>query len=308
MTISAKVICDSISSVNGVRLTTLALRYPKFIHGEFMTHRDFSRNASSSRAIPFKRMVEDIQQDMAMPVYWGKNQKGMQAAGELSVEDTAKAMALWQKGFDVLLPVATELYDLDLHKQTVNRMLEPWAHINVLVSATRWNNFFTLRDHKDAQPEIRRLAEKMKFAMYENIHIALDDSRPKILRPGQWHLPYVKCDLLDDRQYHLVQIGDNDYVQRDLGSAKSISVARCARVSYKTFETGSYSQPSDDVALNDKLMGAQPLHASPLEHLATPDELVFDSGIGQVWHRRDEWGNFHTWRQYRKMVPGEYVN
>lgn len=310
MTIFAKMICHSVSSVNGIELPTIFCRYPKFIHGEVMTHRDFSRNASSSRAIPFNRMVADIRSDMAMPEYWGANQKGMQAAGE--IDDIEGAKAVWRTAFEDVLPHAQYLHDkLNLHKQVVNRLLEPWAHINVLISATRWKNFFALRDHPMAQPEINLLAKAIKLELFEKIGTVIGESKSKVLQPGQWHLPYVKTEFDNGKAYYLVQIGEvhdeKDYQIVPLDIAQKVSVARCARVSYTTFETGTFSKIADDLALYDKLVGAQPLHASPAEHQATPDELTVNRDGYEKWKHESEWGNLHTWRQYRKTLPGEYV-
>ena len=77
--ISVKVIADSISAHTKQRITTLELEYPRFIHAELMTHRVFSRNSSSSRAIPIQTMINHIKATTAIPIHWGKNQSGMQA-------------------------------------------------------------------------------------------------------------------------------------------------------------------------------------------------------------------------------------
>src|ERR1700693_1578480 len=99
MTVSAKIVADSVGQA-GQRITTMQLRYPKFIHGEFMTHRVFSRNASSSRAIPVERLIQDVIDDPAMPVFWGKNQKGMQAKEELTGNDLYMAKREWLRARD----------------------------------------------------------------------------------------------------------------------------------------------------------------------------------------------------------------
>ena len=165
MTITATVIADSIAD-GCPRLTTMQLRYPRFIHSEMMTHRAFSRNASSSRAIPVGRLIQDVIDDPAMPIYWGCNKPGMQAGGEIEL----KGMADWEWRSALRMSVDSARYmsKLGLHKQIVNRILEPFAHINVLVTATDWDNFFALRDHPDAQPEIAALAQEMKIAMVES--------------------------------------------------------------------------------------------------------------------------------------------
>ena len=196
MTISVKVIADSINE-QGNRLTTLQLRYPRFIHAELMTHRKFSRNASSSRAIPVKRIIADIQEDPAIPMHWGKNIPGMQAKDQIdepvlipvlvdldvSHSDVSKEQA-WLIARDRVIRIAEGFDNAGYHKQIVNRLLEPWSHINVLVTATEFKNFFHLRSHEDAQPEIRILSDMMRLEM--------EKSQPVLLDPGEWHLPYIR--------------------------------------------------------------------------------------------------------------------
>lgn len=289
--ISAKVICDSISTV-GHRLTTFELRYPKFIHGEFMTHRVFSRNASSSRAIPTEKLVEEARSDYhrASPVFWGKNQKGMQAVEELTGEELLHAKRCWAAAAHRACDLANEMLQAQVHKQIVNRVLEPFTHINVVVSATEYDNFFGLRLHTDAQPEARALA----VAMWE----AREASTPQVLQPGWWHLPYVPTTDSSGNGISWDERLD------DIETVRKVSVARCARVSYKSFETRRESTLEEDVALYAKLLSAHPLHASPAEHQATPDVQLGLNGHYQ-WQHRDEWGNFTGWRQFRKMLPNE---
>jgi thymidylate synthase ThyX len=263
--ITARVIEDSISQA-GVRLTTLQLRYPRFIHAEFMTHRVFSRNASSSRAIPVAKMIEQVRTNPAMPVHWGKNQAGMQASAEMEGQQLETMMRAWQQAAREAAATAEFMEKHGLHKQVANRILEPFQFISVIVTATEWDNFFDLRAHPDAQPEIQALAVLMKIAM--------DKSTPKMLAQGVWHLPYV---LEDERE------------KLDLNTLLKASAARCARVSYLTHD-GENPTIEKDIALYDRLVGSVPLHASPIEHQATP----IDS---------NEWsGNFKGWQQYRKLV------
>lgn len=295
MTISATVIADSISPA-GIRLTTFQLRYPRFIHAELMTHRVFSRNASSSRAIPVAKMIEDLRRDPAMPIYWGSNKPGMQAGAELEMHDLLGVKCVWIAAMEDAIAHAETLMNAGLHKQIANRILEPWAHINVVVTATDWENFFTLRRHKDAQPELRILAELMYDEMVAG--------QPKILQPGDWHLPY----LTDEERLGVAEADGFDI-------GRKVSVARCARVSYLTHD-GRQTTVEEDLALFDRLVGAQPLHASPAEHQATPDEPAIQEvygGHGTVvevpagFVRPDLHGNLRGWIQYRKMLPGEFV-
>ena len=275
--LSAKIIADSISP-SGIRLTTLELKFHRFILPEFMTHRMFSRNASSSRAIPVEKMIHQVRDNAAFPEYWGKNQPGMQAREE--VEDTEACIELWWEAAFDTADTAEAFKDLGVHKQITNRLLEPFQWISVVVTSTEWNNFFKLRLHKDAQPEMRVLAEHMKKAM--------DESTPVELQPGEWHLPYVDCNEFDIKE-----------------EALKCSVARCARVSYLNHDN-STPDVDKDIALADMLLEAG--HMSPLEHQLTPmespkDDYNFEKGVTHI--DRDGWkwsGNSRAWYQYRHLI------
>lgn len=268
MTIAASIIADSISP-DGHRITTMQLRYPRFIHAEFMTHRVFSRNASSSRAIPIEKMIRDVIEDPAMPVAWGSNKPGMQAGDEIEPGDTGRAKVAWKQARNYAVKQAWELHNLNLHKQIVNRLLEPFGHISVICTATEWDNFFALRCHPDADPTMRALAEAMRDAR--------DDSTPD--KEAQWHLPYL--DQNDWGWAFSNQKGFNDLAK--------ISAARCARVSYLNHD-GTKPDIEKDLALAERLASSK--HMSPFEHQA---RVTGDEGTAL-------WGNFTGWDQYRKMV------
>ena len=182
MSISVQIIADSLSP-QGLRLATLSLKYPRWIHAEFMTHRVFSRNASSSRAIPSRRLGA---LEREYPLRWDANIPGMQAGTPLAPEQATRAKAIWDRMADACAAGVAELAELGLHKQWANRPLEWFTSISVLVSATTFDNFFGLRWHPDAQPEIQELARQMYHALHA--------STPRRLAPGQWHLPYVAAD------------------------------------------------------------------------------------------------------------------
>ena len=266
MTFQAIIIADSVSPV-GKRLITLQLVFPRFILPEFNTHRVFSRNASSSRAIPVKKMIELIKSNPASPAEWGKNQPGMQAGEELSGEDLKLTKDLWAKAASSAIQIAEEMNQYGAHKQIINRILEPFQWANVIVTSTEWDNFFELRNHKDAQPEIRILASRMLDAMNNSI--------PKNLDYGNWHLPFINSsERIEYSEEHLLKM----------------STARCARVSYLTHE-GKAPSLEDDLKLYERLVGSKPIHASPTEHQAKPN---VDKNISS--------GNFKGWIQYRKTI------
>lgn len=276
MTISAKIVADSVAP-HGGRITTLQLRYQRFIHAEFLTHREFSRNASSSRAIPVAKLIEAVERDPARPIHWGKNQPGMQAVEQLNDEDRLLALGHWDRALRDAVHHARNLALLGVAKQVVNRILEPFAHIDVVVTSTSFRNFLTLRDHPDAQPEIRELARAMR-----NV---LDSSVPTELDVGQWHTPYVT-----NQEYAMFETENGD------NTVLKISAARCARVSYLKHDQTSPSI-EDDLKLYERLVGGNPKHASPTEHQATP--------LGDRFDGQRRCRNFVGWWQYRASVEGE---
>lgn len=290
-TISAKIIADSRCPTSGVRLTTFLLRYPRWIHAELMTHRVFSRNANSSRAIPFKRLLRDMLRDPAYPIYWGSNQKGMQAGAPLTGWRLATVRSAWWLGKWAAAGAAWLADKAGAHKQVVNRLIEPFSHITVVVTATQWSNFIALRVHKDAEPHICHLAREVVQQMAS--------SAPKTLLPGQWHTPFVSDEEKEDLWLDAYGGGQGDATGELAKDAWDVlikvSVARCARTSYLTHD-GKPTTISEDTALHDKLVASTPLHASPAEHQATPDPF------GEC---RSQWGNLSYWRQYRKTLPGE---
>lgn len=239
MKINAEIIKDSINEY-GVRITSFILTYPRFIHAEMLTHRVFSRNAASSRAIPINKMIDDVIANTAIPIHWGKNQKGMQAESEIDEGDIGKCIEIWTKARDNAIEQARELVKLNVHKQVVNRLLEPFMFIRVLLTGTEFNNFFELRSHKAAQPEIDALATMMKD-LYER-------NKPQLLKFEEWHIPF------SDRMPEGI----------DFKTQLKIATARAARLSYNNF-LGEIDVDKD-VVLHDDLL--QSKHMSPFEHCA----------------------------------------
>lgn len=294
--ISAKVVAYSVNQ-QGKAIITWQLRYPRLIHGELMTHRLFSRNAGSSRAIPVKKMIAQVRHDPAMPIHWGQNQPGMQAKGELSGMKRKMVRGSWRVAAKLAAGVASVMNYCGAHKQIANRILEPFQFMHTLVTATELENFFQLRIHKEAQPEIQELASLMRFAQAH--------STPKFLNPGEWHLPYVRED-------ELKRIG--------IETALKCSAARCARVSYLNHDNSKPSVESDlalynmlavrpfDDGKGHVLGESDPVHLSPLEHQATPMHWSRQHMDGPADHgttakdmEGNYWsGNFKGWIQYRQ--------
>lgn len=261
---------------NGVTLTTFQLSYWRAIHAELMTHRMLSRNASSSRAEPVSSAIRRVMEDPAIPVYWGLAQKGMQADQRLRDHGEIKAAkALWLSAMRKCADTAGELASLlGLHKQNPNRLVEPFSAIDVIVSATDWDNFFALRCHPAAEPHIRILAWRMADLMYKG-------PPADRLEMGEWHLPYVS---------------DQERTSLDLDTQKACSVARCARVSYRNHDGSEPSVEKDlDLFLrlkNEQGSELEPGHWSPFEHQATP-----------LPNASDRSGNYRGWKQLRSEFP-----
>ncbi len=285
----AKIILDSVGP-NEARLTTFELQYPRIVHAELMTHRVFSRNSASSRAIPTEKLLGRIEEDPMLPVWWGKNQSGMQAREELEGEALAEAKRVWLLSVMDGVRAARALGATGLHKQIANRAAELGMFITVVVTATEYDNFFALRDHGAAQPELADVAGKA--------HRLWQQSEPKRLRSGQWHLPYVTGyddDLLTDSE----SLYSSDEVCR-------ISIGRCAAVSYLNQDK---RDPPEDLARAKKLATAG--HMSPFEHVAqamTEEEWVqYGTQAAACWvDSRVPMGNLWGWRQYRKTLPNEH--
>lgn len=288
MTTSAKIIADSISD-SQIRITTMELKYPLIIHGEFMTHRVFSRNAASNRAIPTKKIIDQVETDAFYPSHWGINKSGMQASEELTGDDLKEAVVNWEHSINSAIGYAEKLNAAGLHKQIANRVLMPYQYIKVIVTATEWDNFFKLRLHPDAQPEIQELAGCMKTAMY--------NSNPRFLDVGEWHLPYI----LED-EWVAFNSGD-----LNIETLQKASVARCARISFLNHDKTN-PDLQKDIDRADKLL--EDGHMSPFEHQGMPMKssvrlVVRDMEIGATHIDRDDsqWsGNFRGWIQYRQLI------
>lgn len=313
MTIEAKIICDSIGE-DSPRLTTFLTRYPKFCHSEHMRHRTGSYCVSSSRAVPVSKNLEEVRSDdlRAGPVYWGAEQKGMQSGEELQGEKLDAAKRIWKATAEHVAMGAEYMVEEGAHKSIVNRLLEPFLHVNVLVTSCEPGlmNFFGLRLDKAAQPEIRALAEAMWAAW--------GDSTPKLLQPGEWHLPFIDEDDWYEFRPDVTEGGDGHSYDSAVENLCKVSVARCARLSYTSFETERRSTIKENLALYDRLVGAHPIHASPAEHQGTPDKprLWNKDILGwseeeprdlPFWNHPELHGNLPGWIQFRKTLPGEAV-
>lgn len=275
---SARIIADSISP-EGVRLTTMEVVMHRFVLAEFNTHRSFSRNSASSRAIPVQKQIDKVLNDCAFPVEFGSNQAGMQAGPPLTGKELEVVKDIWAEAARSAVQYAETLMKAGVHKQVTNRLLEPFMSHQVIVTSTEWQNFFNQRCSPLAQPEIRVAAEAMFDVFQESV--------PQPLEIGEWHLPYLRPE---------------DWSEASLEDLIKISAARCARVSYLT--QNGIRDLQEDITLYERLTTAEPPHYSPLEHVATPDA----SNVS--WHKMDltplaKLGNFPGWRQLRHSLHQE---
>lgn len=290
MTIQAKVIADSINAKTSKRIITFELEYPRFIHSELMTHRVFSRNSASSRAIPIKTMLDTITANPATPIHWGANQAGMQAKQELEQPNKVRVQSLWNEAMMQAVELSQRMSDEGAHKQIANRITEAFQHMKVVVTSTEWNNWYWLRDHKDAQPEIEELAKQMQ--------VAADNSEPFILYNSELHVPYVTR--------HRDSSGVLQYVNDDISYISGIQALRissscCAQTSYRKNNTAL--DKAEDIY--DRLINSKPTHASPTEHQAVCiEEPSFEiEGITHIDKCGKYWSNnFQGWIQHRALI------
>ena len=303
--IQAKVIADSLSP-RGDRLTTLEIVFPRYILAELNTHRVFSKNSASSRAIPFKKMIKEVENNPFIPYAFQRDHSGMQGTEYFTDEEEIKeAEAAWLKARDLAVSSARLLNDgLDISKQLANRLLEPFLYHKVLISATEWENFFNLRCPKYLSTdtnETKYFKSRKEWCKYhtghnitpedwstlawlkcnkgqadihmmflaEAIYDAIQESTPKKLREGEWHIPYG--DYMDTNELNLLRFKRNtsstEEPKESLNELLSkISIARCARLSYQTLGDNPVINYEKDLQLYEVLSKSG--HWSPFEHVA----------------------------------------
>jgi thymidylate synthase ThyX len=305
-----KLVADSISPA-WKRITSVQLRFPRSVLAELRTHRIVSAedesvvlyaglddagralsiNSASSRAIPVNKMLQAVREDPYIPSFTGA-QKGMQGTDMSDDEEFQRRnTAAWIKASLQAVANATELLEGGVHKQDVNRLLEPFAWHTVLITATEWTNFLNLRCHPDAHPAIRQMAELIRDTIYTE--------SPRSLEVGEWHLPYIRPEDRAQVRGGIEYIPNpaTPAVRHYLSSTDAlirISAGRCARTSYLTQE--GTRDIEEDIRLHDRLIHRQPMHASPTEHQA---QALSDAN--------EPSGNFFGWGQYRKTLIGEHA-
>jgi hypothetical protein len=272
MTIEAKILADSVSPI-GKRITTFQICMPKCLLAEINTHRALSKNFSSARAIP---IAKQVQLDSFIPIRWGKNQAGMEAQlDDISDDDQKKAEQIWMDAIEYCRAASSKLSELGLHKQWAGRLNDWHVMATGVVTATELDNFFLLRDHHSAQPEMQLLAQYMKVARY--------NSEPIQMKVGEWHLPYVTKDERNDSFF----AGNEELLRQ-------ISAARCCRVSYNK-PGGGMATIAEDIELCKRLFGSNPKHFSPAEHQA------------QCMSDAEAYFNLRGWSSYRYHLEQNFM-
>lgn len=280
MSYAVKVVADSIGP-NRIRLTTFEATYPLIIHNELLTHRMLARNTASNRAIPVERMLRAVEDDPFIPERWPRNQKGMQNEEWLEGLEAEQALEQWMVARAHALIQARSLLNLGVHKQITNRLLAPWLYTTAVLTATHWANFFNLRCHPAAQPEMKKLADMIQRAYLE--------STPRELAEGDWHAPYAGGEVSGDCER--ATDGCDGCDRPEHLWVPMVSAGRCAGVSY--LRQGEEKNGADAYNLALKLTGDG--HWSPLEHQA--------QAMARDWY---QWsGNFYGWFQFRKMFHRE---
>lgn len=297
--ITADVIQYSKCAITGKEIVTFELVYPRIVHSEFMTHRMFSRNAASSRAIPIAKIIDMVRKDPAVPSHWGKNQPGMQAREELTGWELDAVRELWFDAAFNAADIAEEMDAHGAHKQIANRIMEPFQWIKVVLTYTEGENWYWLRDHTDADPTIHELARKM----WE----ALKTKTPFEIYPGEWHVPYVNRvrDAGGLKYLTEIYISEDNYESQwlTLEEALAVSSSCCAQVSYRVLDLSL----AKALTIYARLVESEPVHASPFEHQATPMRKNPDFRSKGITHKdRDGkyWsGNYQGFIQHRQLIP-----
>lgn len=292
--IEVEILADS--TWRGHRLTTFRAKIPKYMLAQLATHRMLSKNSASSRAIPPEKMIAIVEDDPFIPARVGLKHTGMQASSYIEAGNPRydQFLRVWQQAIDWAIRNARALAELEISKQILNRVIDNFAMINIVISATEWSNFLALRAHEDAQEEISILA----YLILD----ALNNNSPIELKSGEWHIPFG--DIFDENR--LSELSQTTTIEVD-EIKRRIAIARCARVSYNNFSG------KDDYSLDLKLFGQllDDRHMSPFEHVAyamSKSEYTRFSLSTPELTWLGVCGNFRGWVQYRKTFPYDMEN
>lgn len=355
--IQAKIVADSKNEF-GNRITTMVVTFPRFILAELNTHRMFSRNSASSRAIPAKKMIESIRNNPFIPIAWQKDHNGMQGTEYLNPEQAKMATTAWLRAKDSALEEAGNVYQAGgdgafVTKQLCNRLLEGFMWHTVIITATEWENFFALRCPKymfhdgvrteDKEYSFRSRKDALKhfgeneiveydagdvllsnltdlqwlklnmgqaeihmMALAEAMWDAFNESKPKLLQAGEWHIPY------EEQILEMFNLPQSELDSDGIPYAVKISCIMAARTSYTVVGTELSDWGIEKyVKKCDELSTAVPLHASPFEHCGramTRPERLWHQSVPTTGIPEFGWcGNFKGFIQYRKLFANENI-
>ena len=359
--IKAEIVAHS-RNQQGDELISVLATFPRIILAEINTHRMLSKNTSSSRAIPFNKMVETIKNNPFIPIAWQKEHKGMQ--GTEYHEDTHKLAEGWLTARNSAIQIAEGLNNNKVTKQLANRLLEPFMWTTMLITGPKsgWDNFFHLRcpsyetnsgkgfrSRKDALAAQLNVkdpgkdfvkesyedgfniewfkankgqAEIHMMALAECIWDAVNESTPKQLKAGEWHIPF------EDKIGNFVniplypEVSNKEIEDNVILNKVKISVAMAARTSYTVVGEEKGLDYEALIGLHDRLLAQDPPHSSPLEHCARAmsneehnsylkgvielidiDEPEYNGGIYEPKFSEKGWcNNFKGFIPYRYLV------
>lgn len=306
MTVKVDFIQGSTSFFNkDTPITTLVCEYPRAIHAQLLTHRVFSKNSSSTRAVPIKKAIKNVKANPAKYI-WTENQSGMQGAvitdpDKLFKINSAYEMAMLAAcSFTEILGLPEDEQGLNVHKQNAGRLIEPYQNIRICLTSTEWDNWDWLRNDADAQGEIKELAQAIHQAKIDNAHKYL------VLGADEWHLPFINRTsnpkTLDIEYFHPLTSK-----QLTLEQAKNLSMSLCAQIS---FRNADYSDEKTNTVIQ-RLFTGNKIHASPSEHQAAPinhpsftNSEYWPEGVTHIDRIGNYWsGNFKHWIQLRQLLP-----
>lgn len=290
----------------GTPITTLVLEYPRAIHAQLLTHRVFSKNSSSSRAVPIKAAIEQIDQNPAKYI-WTENQSGMSGK---PIDDSFKlthideaVKTLWEHTKQTVLYLGSKESEggLNVHKQNAARFLEPFQNIRVVLTSTEWENWDWLRVDSAAQPEIDLLAKLVLEARENGDYLELAE--------GEWHVPFIVRKVNPDNGELTYHHPETD-AELTIKEAIELSMSICAQTSFRKED---YSDEKTENVIG-KLFTGNKVHASPSEHQATPiptfsdyddsPDTIWPEGVTHMDRKCNYWsGNFKHWIQNRQLIP-----
>lgn len=356
--IAAQVIADS-KNEQGDRITSLVCTFPRFILAELNTHRMFSKNSASSRAVPYNKMIDQIKNDPFIPIAYQKEHTGMQGTEYITDQTTIDYLnKQWLFMRDVAIDTTSRMTSNEVTKQICNRPLETWMWHTCIITATEFENFFKLRcpqyggeDTKSKEVYFRSKKDTLKYlvergtdisklslddalgwlqinkgqaeihmmALAEAIWDAMNESIPKKLKAGEWHIPFG--DNIDEDKLANAFYGkkpkENWLPPTGIDRFKiKVATARCARVSYINYE--GRDDYEADIKLYDRLIASGSdgaFHASPFEHCSRAmNEIEYETnvkneymttGIGSAHFKESSFGwvrNFKGFIQLRALI------